>query len=132
MVCYLGIGSNLGNRRKNIKLALREISRLKETRILKSSKIIESLPLGSPLNQPKFLNAAVKITTYLAPLNLLKGLKNIEKKLGRTRTARFGPRVIDLDILFYGDKTIDNKKLSVPHPRMFEREFVIGPLLELI
>jgi dihydroneopterin aldolase/2-amino-4-hydroxy-6-hydroxymethyldihydropteridine diphosphokinase len=131
-ICFLGIGSNLGNRHKNIKAALKKINLLKDTQILKSSRIIESQPVGGPLGQDKFLNAVLKIRTALPAFSLLKKLKNIEKELGRIKSARFGPRAIDLDILLYGDQVIKNKKLEVPHPRMFARDFVIGPLLEII
>jgi len=132
VICYLGIGSNLGDRRKNIKLALRKIKALPETRVIKASKNIETLALGGPTAQGKFLNAAAKIKTAISPLQLLKYLKRIEKELGRVKTVRFGPRPIDLDILFYGDKIIKRKELVVPHPRIFERAFVIKPLLEII
>ena len=131
-VCYLGIGSNLGDRRKNIALALSKIKALDHTTIMKVSKIIETEPVGGPPTQGKCLNAALKIKTALPALRLLKALKKIEKALGRTKTARNGPRVIDLDILFYGDKIIKRKDLTVPHPRIFERQFVIKPLFEVI
>jgi 2-amino-4-hydroxy-6-hydroxymethyldihydropteridine diphosphokinase len=96
------------------------------------SKIIETKPIGGPKGQGKFLNAALKIKTNTSPLVLLKGLKSIEKELGRVKTVRYGPRVIDLDILFYGNRIINRKDLKVPHPKIFEREFVIKPLLEII
>lgn len=131
-VCYLGIGSNLGDRRKNIKLALGKIRALKDTRIVKISKIIETRPVGGPPGQGKFLNAAMKAETKLSPKMLLKELKIIEKSLGRTDTLRWGPRVIDLDILFYGNKSINTKNLIIPHPRVFERDFVTRPLSEII
>ena len=131
-VCYLGVGSNLGDRRRNIKSALKKISGLKNTRLLKISKIIETEPVGGPPTQGRFLNAALKIDTGLTPLSLLKKLKKIEQELSRVRSVRFGPRTIDLDILFYGDKIIRRKDLEIPHPRMFGREFVIKPLLEVI
>lgn len=131
-ICFLGIGSNLGNRHKNIKFALKKINLLKDTQILKSSRIIESQPMSGPSGQDKFLNAVLKIRTAFSPPVLLKKLKNIEKELGRIKSARFGPRTIDLDILLYGDKVIKNKELEIPHPRMFARDFVIGPLLEII
>ncbi len=111
-VCYLGIGSNLGNRRKNIRLALKKISALKGTKILKISQLIETEPVGGPHRQPKFLNAAVKVKTAFSPLRLLKRLQNIEKELGRTRTLRYGPRTIDLDILLYGEKVINEPDFS--------------------
>lgn len=133
VICYLGIGSNLGNREKNIKLALREINRLKETKIIKVSKIIKSDPVGGSAGQGKFLNAVLKIKTKLSPANLLKKLKIIETELGRPKKhIRYGPRTIDLDILFYGDKIIKKRGLEIPHPRIFEREFVIRPLLQVI
>jgi len=128
----LGVGSNLGNRYKNIKLALEKINRLKDTQVIKVSRIIESEPVGGPLEQGKFLNAVLKMRTALSAFSLLEKLKNIEKELGRIKSVRFGPRAIDLDILLYGDKVIQDKKLEIPHPRMFERDFVIGPLLELL
>lgn len=131
-VCYLGIGSNLGNRRKNIKLALQKVRELKGAKIIKVSKIIETMPVAGPKNQGRFLNAALKIETSLTPFALLKSLKNIEKELGRTNTVRFGPRTIDLDILFYGNRIIKSKKLDIPHPRISERDFVLGPLSEIL
>ena len=131
VTCYLGIGSNLGDRRRNIRLAIQKINKLKDTKILKVSKIIQSKPVGGPL-QRDFLNGTIKIKTKLPPIKLLKALKRIENELGRKKTARFGPRTIDLDILLYGNKIINRKDLRIPHPRMFEREFVIKPLLEII
>ena len=131
-ICYLGIGSNLGNRKKNIELAVSKVNALKDTQVLKISRIIESQPQGGPAGQRKFFNGALKIKTDLSPLLLLKNLKKIENELGRKKAARFGPRPIDLDILFYGDRVISSQKLTIPHPRMFEREFVLKPLLEVI
>jgi 2-amino-4-hydroxy-6-hydroxymethyldihydropteridine diphosphokinase len=132
VACYIGVGSNLGNRHKNILSAVRLINKLKGTKIIKKSRIIETLPLGGPANQPKFLNAAFKLITRLSPLQLLKKLKQIEKELGRKKTVRYGSRTIDLDILFYGDRVMKSKTLTIPHPRVFEREFVLKPLVELL
>lgn len=132
VTCYLGIGSNLGDRQKFIRSAIKKIRTLKDTKIIKISRIIETEPIGGPAGQGKFLNAALKIKTNLSPSILLKKLKRIEKELGRTKTVRWGPRTIDLDILFYADKIIKRKALKVPHPKIFEREFVIRPLLEII
>ncbi|MDD5568632.1 MAG: 2-amino-4-hydroxy-6-hydroxymethyldihydropteridine diphosphokinase [Candidatus Omnitrophica bacterium] len=132
VICYLSLGSNLGNRRKNIGQAIRKINLLKDTKVLKHSSIIETDPVGGPRNQPKFLNASLKISTLLSPLKLLKKIKIIEKEMGRVKSMRNGPRVIDLDILLYGDKIIREKNLIVPHPRMFVRDFVIKPLAEVI
>lgn len=129
---YLGLGSNLEDRHINIKSAVKKISGLKETQAIKLSKIIETEPVGGPPGQRKFLNAVLKIRTNLSPETLLKELKKMEKSLGRRKCVRFGPRTIDLDILFFGGKVINTKSLKVPHPRMFEREFVLRPLLEVI
>ncbi|MBU0547779.1 MAG: 2-amino-4-hydroxy-6-hydroxymethyldihydropteridine diphosphokinase [Candidatus Omnitrophica bacterium] len=132
MICYLGIGSNLGNRKKNIKLATKKINALENTRVLKKSKVMESLPVGGPGGQHNFLNTALKIDTKLSALILLKKLKEIENQLGRKKTVRFGPRVIDLDILLYADQVKSSKALNIPHPRMFVRDFVIKPLMEVL
>lgn len=132
VTCYLGIGSNLGDRRINIKSAVEKIGKLKEAQVIKLSKIIETAPVGGPPGQGKFLNAVLKIRTSLSPLALLKKLKQIEKSLGRKKTVRFGPRTIDLDILFFDERIINTKNLKVPHPRISEREFVLKPLLEIL
>ena len=122
----------MGNRRKFIKLAIKMVDSLTGTRVIKTSSIIQTLPVGGPRNQGKFLNAVLKISTRLSPLRLLKQLKNIEKTLGRVRSVRFAARCIDLDILLYGEESFKSKKLVIPHPRMFKRDFVTGPLLEVI
>jgi len=131
-VCYLGIGTNLGNRKENIKLAVKKVYALKDTRVLKESKVMESLPVGGPAGQRRYLNAALKIDTQLPALALLRQLKEIESQMGRKKTMRFGPRIIDLDILLYADKVIKSKKLTIPHPRMFQRDFVVKPLKEIL
>ncbi|MFH1442135.1 MAG: 2-amino-4-hydroxy-6-hydroxymethyldihydropteridine diphosphokinase [Candidatus Omnitrophota bacterium] len=131
-ICYLGVGSNLGDRRENIKTAIKGINLLKNTKVIKVSKLIQTKPQGGPLNQNDFFNGALKINTKLSPAVLLKQLKQIERGLGRKKTVRNGPRVIDLDVLLYADKVINTKNLIVPHPRMFERDFVITPLSEII
>ncbi|MFH1281788.1 MAG: 2-amino-4-hydroxy-6-hydroxymethyldihydropteridine diphosphokinase, partial [Candidatus Omnitrophota bacterium] len=104
VICYLGVGSNLGQRGKNIKLAAKLIGALKDTKVIKISRFFNSLPCGGPEGQPNFINAVLKIKTNFSPVGLLKKLKKIENKLGRIPTVRFGPRVIDLDILLYGDR----------------------------
>ena len=132
VICYLGIGSNLGDRGKNIRSAIKKINSLKGTRVIKVSKMIETKPVGGPAKQPKFLNASLKINTAFSPLTLLNKLKKIEQELGRVKTVRYGARTIDLDILFYGDKVINTEKLTLPHPKIFQRRFVIEPLLEVL
>lgn len=131
-VCYLGIGSNLGDRGENIRNALQAINQLPGTRVLKAARVIETEPVGGPRHQGKFLNTAAKIKTKLKPFQLLRQLKIIERKLGRVKSVRWGARALDLDILYYGNNIIATKKLQVPHPLIFEREFVIRPLLELL
>ncbi|MDD4907991.1 MAG: 2-amino-4-hydroxy-6-hydroxymethyldihydropteridine diphosphokinase [Candidatus Omnitrophica bacterium] len=131
VTCYLGLGSNLGDRRANIAKALEYLKNTKGVKIEKFSRIYETDPIGGP-PQGKFLNAALRMRTSLAPAALLKTLKRIEKQLGRKKAVRFGPRLIDLDILLYGDKLIHTKSLQIPHPRMFEREFVLKPLREIV
>lgn len=131
-ICYLGVGTNLGKRKENIRLAINKVNALKNTRVLKKSKVVESLAVGGPAGQGKFLNAVLKIDTQLSALMLLKKLKEIESLMGRKKTVRFGPRVIDLDILLYADKVINSRQLTIPHPRMFGRDFVIKPLMEIL
>ena len=131
VVCYLAVGSNLGNRKKNIKKALDYLAKTKGIKIEKASRVYETEPVGG-VPQGKFLNAAIKIKTSLTAQLLLKTVKNIEKDLGRRKTVHWGPREMDLDILLYGNKVIKRKNLVIPHPRMFVREFVLKPLREII
>jgi 2-amino-4-hydroxy-6-hydroxymethyldihydropteridine diphosphokinase len=130
--CYIALGSNLGNRRKNIRSAVEELKKIKKVKVLKISSLIKTKAQGGPKNQPDFINAALKIKTSLSPLALLKKLKKIEKKLGRIEAVRNGPRIIDLDILLYADRIIKTSQLIIPHTAMFERQFVIRPLVEVI
>jgi 2-amino-4-hydroxy-6-hydroxymethyldihydropteridine diphosphokinase len=129
VVSYLGIGSNLGDRDVNIKKAI-ELLRKENIRVRKISRIIQTDPVGGPV-QPKYLNAAVEIETDATPHKLLTILKSIEKKLGRNRGVKNGPRTIDLDILLYGDRKIKSRRLTIPHPRMRKRAFVMVPLSEI-
>ena len=132
-VCYLGIGSNLGNKGLNIRTALKKIKELKDTKVLKVSKSIKTKPVGGSCGQPEYLNACLKIDTMLTPHTLLKKLQDIEIQLGRPRKhLRFGARTIDLDILFFGNSVVNTKRLTIPHPRVFEREFVLKPLGEIL
>ena len=128
-IAYIGIGSNLGRREEN---CLRSIDFLKEEGIVirKRSALYETEPWGVK-DQPGFINAAVEIETDKGPQGLLETLKRIEKIMGRTETRRWGPRVIDLDILFYDDLAIDIPDLQIPHPAMHQREFVLRPLSDI-
>lgn len=127
---FLGLGSNIGDRKSNIEKAI-ELLKDEGIEIIKLSKIIETKPQGGP-PQPKFLNAAASIRTQLRPRALLISLKKIEKKMGRAKGVRFGPRIIDLDILFYGDLRLKTRQLEIPHPRIWERQFVLKPLRSLV
>lgn len=124
----IGIGSNLGNRENNIKAALDLIG--EKCKILKISSTYETEPVGYKA-QGLFLNCAIQIETGLEPEELLGFLQSIEKKLGRTKAIKNGPRTIDLDILFYGSRIIKEANLVIPHPRLHERLFVLAPLSEI-
>ena len=125
---HIALGSNLGNRAVNLANARKRLTEFIEE--MRCSSIYETPPWGV-LDQPHFLNQVVKGTTTLSPLRLLDRLKTIEQAMGREETVRFGPRVIDLDILLYGGRIINYRRLQVPHPRMLERAFVMLPLAEL-
>ncbi len=125
---YIGIGSNLGNRRKNIERVKFWIIQ-KGIKIQESSNYYESLSWPNNEN-PKFLNVVLKIDTHLTPIKLIKIFKNIEKSLGRKKAPRNSPRICDIDILDYKKRQINNK-LVLPHPRLHNRNFVLLPLFEL-
>lgn len=125
---FLGIGTNLGDRKRNLQEARAALSQRLE--ILKESSIYQTSPWGY-LDQPAFLNQVIEAQTALSSLNLLDFLKQTENQLGRQANFRFGPRLIDLDILFYGNRIIQTPCLQVPHPRLTERAFVLIPLAEI-
>ncbi len=125
---FLGIGTNLGDRERNLQEARAALSQRLE--ILKESSIYQTAPWGY-LDQPAFLNQVIEAQTDLSSLNLLDFLKQTEKQLGRQANFRFGPRLIDLDILFYGNRIIQTPRLQVPHPHLTERAFVLIPLAEI-
>ncbi|MCG2713014.1 MAG: 2-amino-4-hydroxy-6-hydroxymethyldihydropteridine diphosphokinase [Candidatus Omnitrophica bacterium] len=128
---YLGIGSNLGNRGRNVEKSLRLLEAEKEIRVKKQSSLYKTKPVGGP-KQRDFKNGVVLIETTLAVKPLLKVIKSIENKLGRKKGApRWGPRVIDLDILVYEQLVLKSKLLSVPHPRMHKRFFVLAPFAQI-
>lgn len=127
---YLSLGSNMGDREENLKNAVRLISDITDTCVLKVSSIYETDPVGFT-QQGSFLNMAVLINTTLSPLLLLEKLQEIETVLKRVRTIHWGPRTIDIDILLYEGVELKHKDLLIPHPRMFERSFVLVPLKEI-
>lgn len=125
---YLCLGSNVGNKLNNIKKAINHIK--KNLKIIKISPVYKTEPMGYK-KQEWFLNCVVEAETDKKPLALLNFLKSIEKKLKRKKTFRYGPRTIDIDIIFYDDKIIKSKKLIIPHPRMHSRLFVLEPVSKI-
>jgi len=128
-IVHIGIGSNLGDREEHCVKAVRLFSE-KGIIIRRRSSMYETEPWGVK-NQPRFINMAIEGETGLTPAWLLEVLKMIEDEVGRVETYRWGPRVIDLDILFYDDLVMNTPELTIPHPRMHEREFVLRPLAEI-
>jgi 2-amino-4-hydroxy-6-hydroxymethyldihydropteridine diphosphokinase len=128
-IAYIGIGSNIGNRGNNCRQAIKLIEK-NGILIKKQSRMHETEPWGIK-DQPKFINMAVEVETDKKPEELLVILKEIEKEIGRTETVKWGPRVIDLDILFYDDLILKISGLEIPHPLLHERDFVLKPLCEI-
>lgn len=125
---YLALGSNLGDRLANLKQAIAALTPQMDVRA--KSQVYETPPWGYE-DQPKFLNQVIKATTYLDPEPLLKHLKRLEVALGRKASIPNGPRLIDLDILFFDDLVVNKSSLIIPHPRLHERAFVLLPLMDL-
>jgi len=131
MQAWLGLGANLQQPVKQLKAALRQLDQLAGVEVIRTSSFYRTPPWGDE-NQQDFINAVVQIETSLEPLPLLHGLQSIENSIGRQRSEnRWGPRVIDIDLLLLGDATVHSAELVVPHPRMHERAFVLLPLAEL-
>jgi 2-amino-4-hydroxy-6-hydroxymethyldihydropteridine diphosphokinase len=126
---FLGLGSNLDERLENLRRAVVLLGRSDGVRVLRSSRVYETAPVGPP--QPDYLNAVLEIETTLSPHGLLEACMAVEQTMGRVRAERWGPRIIDVDVLTYDERTVDDPDLTVPHPRMHERAFVLVPLLEL-
>jgi len=131
VVAYIALGSNLGDRAATLEAAVRRLRAEPGLRVLAVSGWHETDPVGGPAGQGKFLNAAATVETDLSPESLLALLQRIENQFGRVRTVKDGPRTLDLDLLLYGDRVIDTPTLSVPHPRMHHRAFVLVPLAEI-
>lgn len=130
MKAYIGLGSNLGDREAMIRLGLDDLTRMPATQLLRASSLYDTEPVGET-EQPNFLNAVAEIETGMSARQLLWNLQLIEKRLGRVRTQRWGPRTIDLDLLLLGGEIIDEPDLKVPHPELLHRSFVLVPLVEL-
>ena len=129
-IVYLSIGTNIGDRLKNLQQAVRYLMETSAVEVVAISSIYETAAVGYT-EQADFLNIAVKVETALNPFEMLTVCQHIEQQLGRVREFRWGPRVIDLDILLYNQENIEANHLNIPHKRMFERAFVLVPLAEI-
>lgn len=127
-IIFLALGTNLGDREKNLRKALAAMP--PKVRVVLVSSVLETEPWGFE-NQPSFLNQVIRAETDLSPLDLLRHLKSLETELGRKPTFRYGPRLIDLDILFYDDLILETSELTIPHPYLHKRNFVLIPLAEI-
>ena len=132
VTAYLGLGTNLDAREDNLTRASHLLNAPGPTSIqlIRSSSIYETAPWGYA-NQPQFLNCVLEVETGLSPNELLRFVKGLEADMGREPSSRYGPRIIDLDILLYGDQTVQQPELQIPHPRLHQRAFVLIPLAEL-
>jgi 2-amino-4-hydroxy-6-hydroxymethyldihydropteridine diphosphokinase len=128
---YIGLGANLGDREGNIRRALELLEHAPGVNVTKVSTLMENPAVGGPEGSPAFLNAAAEVVTSLSPQGLLEALLGVEQEMGRVRRERWGPRVIDLDLLLYDDAAVEQEGVSVPHPRMHERRFVLAPLAQI-
>jgi 2-amino-4-hydroxy-6-hydroxymethyldihydropteridine diphosphokinase len=129
-IAYVGIGSNLDEPRRQVLEAFAELDRLPHTRLVKRSSLYRSAPMGHAA-QPDFVNAVAQLETGLPAERLLAALQQLEARHGRERSFPNAPRTLDLDVLLYGNAQIDSPALTLPHPRMHERAFVLKPLLEI-
>jgi 2-amino-4-hydroxy-6-hydroxymethyldihydropteridine diphosphokinase len=127
---YVGIGANLGDRAAQVCFARRALDDLSDTRVTACSEVYETAPVG-PGEQRPYYNAAVELETGLSPESILRGLLAIEQQAGRHRREKWGPRTLDLDLLLYGERVISTEELSVPHPFLHERPFVLRPLADI-
>jgi len=131
LMAYIGIGSNLDDPVSQVKEALEELDGIPDSVLVSQSSLYASKPMG-PADQPDYVNAVAALDTLLSAEELLQALQKIEQRLGRERDGeKWGPRIIDLDLLLYGKKTIKTDTLTVPHPGLHERDFVIIPLAEI-
>lgn len=128
---YLSIGTNIGDRKRNLQEAVRLLTETEGIEVIKVSSIYETAPVGY-VDQAAFLNIAVYVKTTKSADEMLATCQSIEQELGRVRLIRWGPRSIDLDILLYNQENIESKHLTVPHARMYERAFVLVPLMEIV
>jgi 2-amino-4-hydroxy-6-hydroxymethyldihydropteridine diphosphokinase len=130
-LALIALGSNLGDRQATLEGAIAALDGTRGVAVQKVSSFYETEPVGGPSGQGMFLNAAAVLETTLEPLGLLQVLQEIETRFGRVRTVRWEARTLDLDLLLYGDQIIETAELTIPHPRMAERRFVLEPLAEV-
>ena len=130
MLAYIGIGSNLGEKVENCRRAIEAIGSDARNRVVGCSRLFRTEPVGKK-DQEWFINGVAAVETAMSPRELLEFLLAVEKKMGRNRIERWGPRIIDLDILFFGDRVLNEKGLQIPHPRLHERRFVMVPLKDI-
>jgi 2-amino-4-hydroxy-6-hydroxymethyldihydropteridine diphosphokinase len=131
IIAYIGFGSNLGDRTATWEKTLALLNQTADVHILRAATPIETDPIGPIQDQPRYLNSVIAMETSLAPLDLLDGLLHIEQQLGRVRKERWGPRTVDLDILLYGDETLNHPRLQIPHPEIQNRPFLASLLKEV-
>ncbi|HEX4792612.1 MAG TPA: 2-amino-4-hydroxy-6-hydroxymethyldihydropteridine diphosphokinase [Humisphaera sp.] len=131
VVAYIALGANLGDREANLREALKQLGETPGLRVDRASSLLENPAVGGPPDSPAFINMVATIQTTLRPEELLDRLLEIERHLGRERREKWGPRPIDLDLLLYGDQIVKSEQLTLPHPRMHERRFVLEPLAEI-
>ena len=131
VTAYIALGANLGDRRGNINCAVERLGAVPGIGVTKVSTLLENPAVGGPADSPAFLNGVAEIETSLSAAKLLEAMLSVEQSLGRARQERWGPRAIDLDLVLYGDRVLDEAGLTVPHPRMHERRFVLEPLAEI-
>jgi 2-amino-4-hydroxy-6-hydroxymethyldihydropteridine diphosphokinase len=131
LLAYIGIGSNLDNPVSQVQEAIEELGAIPDSILIARSSLYRSKPMGAAV-QPDYVNAVVAIDTVLSPQALMQALQNIEQRHGRERTGeKWGPRILDLDLLLYGSRVINTEDLTIPHPGLHERDFVLVPLEEI-
>ena len=130
-IAYISLGSNLSDRRDSIEKAVELLGSYRQVELVRQSRLIETAPIGGPAGQGNFLNGALHLRTSLTPDELLALMLAVEACLGRVRAEKWGPRIIDLDLLLYDDLIIDKPGLKLPHPLMHQRRFVLTPLAEI-
>lgn len=130
VIAYIGLGSNLEAPVNQVQTAITELAGIRQSRLLRSSSLYQTAPLG-PAGQPDYINAVAALQTSLSADDLLTELQQLENRHQRVRRDRWGARTLDLDLLLYGDEIIKSERLTVPHPRLGERNFVLIPLLEI-